>query len=627
MPYVAGESLRGRLARERGREPLGLSEALGVLREVADALAYAHEQGVIHRDIKPENILLSRGHAVVADFGIAKALVASQNEIPNGSITAARESNARTQSSLIGTPAYMAPEQATPGASVDHRADLYAWGVVAYELLAHRHPFERRRRADELIFAHKHTMPAPLRQIAPAVPEPIAALVMQCLAKKPSERPGSASDILTILETSTAVQTAAPSRALRRRLRTVIALVMIVLADAVGKDGNGRQQPVFLTGTGDPSRDVPAFQAAVDRGGDIVIKGQWSFAVAPPNPIKPLLASRWYPSAAEILISKAVNISGVRDARGVMATIESGTIPLYVDAPGERVTIRGLRFVRPIHTAILVAAVRGLEISSSRIEGLVSIGHGVAGISITTRGDMSLVSGAGHAEEVSGHLVIEDNEIDGSAGTAQAPTAGILALGIGSSPNSKADLDIVGNTITNMTAPTVNIREVEGSVRVLGNVLRTSRENVGEVDAVRLVAAGSILMANNTVECKWPNAAGILVFSPFAEWPTQHVTVENNRVLMSPAPGASLGEFSAGIGVRGFARGNVIRNNTISGRAGAALSMYSFRGGVPVDNAFIDNRLDGFQSTVADIFIGSGVEKAHIVGPGSVSDRGTATIR
>lgn len=149
---------------------------------------------------------------------------------------------------------------------------------------------------------------------------------------------------------------------------------------------------------------------------------------------------------------------------------------------------------------------------------------------------------------------------------------------------------------------------------------------MGDVDAVRLVNADSILMANNTVECKWPNAAGIQVFSPFAEWPTTHVIVEDNDVLMSPSPGAALGDFSAGISIRGFAQGIVIRHNTISGRARAALSMYAFRGGVPADNAFVDNRLERFEASVADIFVGSGVARGHIVGPGSVSDQGTATI-
>jgi serine/threonine protein kinase len=624
MPYVAGESLRARLA----RGPLEVGEALRVLREIADALSYAHEQGVIHRDIKPENILLSRGHAVVADFGIAKALVASQSEATaEEASSASAAGGGRAQfSSLVGTPAYMAPEQAAEGMQVDHRADLYAWGVVAYELLACRYPFERKGSAHEFITAHAREAPPPLHRVAPAVPARVAALVMQCLSKLPAERPGAASEILTALDASATDRSPSMSWSSRRRVRTLIAFGILFLAVALGGNAYGAKHPILVIGTHDAVRDVRAIQAAVDRGGDITLEGRFSFAVAPTKPIAPLLASAWYPGAAEILVSKAVNISGVRNASGEMATIESGTIPFYVDAPGERVTIRGLRFVRATQAAILVRAVRGLEISSSKIDGLVPFSNGAGGISINTRGEMPVPSSPGSPESVSGHLLITHNEIDGTGGTARAATAGVTVFSVGQSPDQEVDLDIIANQISNTSAPTINIRRVHGRVRVLGNTVQTSPETVGDVDAVRLVNGGSILMANNSVECKWPNAAGINVFSPFAEWPTEHVIVEDNNVLMSPSPGTALGDFSAGISIRGFAHGIVIRHNTISGRAGAALSMYAFRGGVPADNALIDNRLEGFEATVADIFVGSGVARGHIVGPGSVSDHGTATI-
>lgn len=624
MPYVAGESLRARLV----RGPLELGEAVRVLREIADALSYAHEQGVIHRDIKPENILLSRRHAVVADFGIAKALVASQSEVPGEEASRATGAGGvpAQLSSRVGTPAYMAPEQAAEGRLVDHRADLYAWGVVAYELLAGRYPFERKTSVRAFITAHTREQPPPLRQIAPGVPDRIAALVMQCLAKLPAERPAAASEILTTLDASATARTSPLSLSAHRRIGTVIALGTLLLVGAFGGNAYRRKLPILVIGTGDAGKDVQAIQAAVDRGGDITLKGRFSFAIPPTKPVAPLLASAWYPSDAEILISKAVNISGVRDVRGEMATIGSGTIPFYVDAPGERVTIRGLHFVRPTQAAILVRAVRGLEISSSKIDGLVPFSIGAGGISINTRGEMPLPSSPGNPENVSGRVLIAHNEIDGSGGTARAATAGVTVFSVGQSPDREVDLDIVANQISNTSAPTINIRRVHGRVRVLGNTLQTSPETVGDVDAVRLVNGGSILMANNSVECKWPNAAGINVFSPFAEWPTEHVIVEDNNVLMSPSPGTALGDFSAGISIRGFAQGIVIRHNSISGRAGAALSMYAFRGGVPSDNSFIDNRLEGFEATVADIFVGSGVARGHIVGPGSLSDHGMATI-
>jgi serine/threonine-protein kinase len=156
MPYVRGESLRARLT--AGAVPQ--AEAVAVLRAVAEALEYAHAQGVVHRDIKPENVLLSGRTAVVTDFGIAKALQASRTQAPGGPADVA---GGLTQlGTSLGTPAYMAPEQAAADPATDHRADLYAWGVVAYELLAGRHPFAGRTSPQQLMAAHFGEVPAPL---------------------------------------------------------------------------------------------------------------------------------------------------------------------------------------------------------------------------------------------------------------------------------------------------------------------------------------------------------------------------------------------------------------------------------------------------------------------------------
>nr|MDQ3081383.1 serine/threonine protein kinase [Gemmatimonadota bacterium] len=127
MPYITGESLRQRLARE-GELPV--PDAVRIMRDVADALAHAHEHGVVHRDIKPENILLSGRHALVTDFGVAKAVS-----------DAAGRSRVTTAGVALGTPAYMAPEQAVADPHVDHRADVYALGVVGYEMVAGEPPF------------------------------------------------------------------------------------------------------------------------------------------------------------------------------------------------------------------------------------------------------------------------------------------------------------------------------------------------------------------------------------------------------------------------------------------------------------------------------------------------------
>jgi tetratricopeptide (TPR) repeat protein/TolB-like protein len=200
MPFVEGESLRGRLA----RGPLPIAEIVGVLRDVARALAFAHSRGVVHRDIKPDNVLLSEGSATVTDFGIAKAISASRTAAPGATLTMAGMS--------IGTPAYMAPEQAAGDPVLDHRSDLYAFGCMAYEMLAGKPPFQASSPA-KLLGAHLGETPRDVRQVRVDVPEALAELVMRCLAKAPDARPQQASDLVRVLEsvTSSGAATAAPS--------------------------------------------------------------------------------------------------------------------------------------------------------------------------------------------------------------------------------------------------------------------------------------------------------------------------------------------------------------------------------------------------------------------------------
>jgi len=200
MPYVEGESLRVRLARA-GELPIG--DVVHVLREVALALAYAHEHGVIHRDIKPDNVLLSGGAAMVTDFGVAKALSASTMA----------GSEALTSTGLaIGTPTYMAPEQAAGDPGTDHRADLYAFGVLAYELVTGQPPFAGRS-APAVLAAHATESVEPVIQRRPACPPALAAVIMRCLEKRPADRPQSAQEIvrqLDSLSTPSALTPAGP---------------------------------------------------------------------------------------------------------------------------------------------------------------------------------------------------------------------------------------------------------------------------------------------------------------------------------------------------------------------------------------------------------------------------------
>ena len=200
MPFVSGESLRARLA---GGTRLTVSQAISILRDVARALSYAHAQGVVHRDIKPENILLSGGTAVVTDFGIAKALSASRTLDSHANAAHAAASTSLTQAGgSIGTPAYMAPEQAV-GAEVDHRADIYAWGVVAYELLAGAHPFAGKANSAQMIAAHLAETPVPLTQRNADVSPGLDSLVQRCLAKDATHRPANADEVLQSLDSIT----------------------------------------------------------------------------------------------------------------------------------------------------------------------------------------------------------------------------------------------------------------------------------------------------------------------------------------------------------------------------------------------------------------------------------------
>jgi tetratricopeptide (TPR) repeat protein/TolB-like protein len=183
MPFVEGESLAARISREGG---LPVDWSVRLLREAADALAYAHRKGLVHRDIKPDNILLSGNHALVADFGIARMI----RDAGGATLTGTGVS--------LGTPTYMAPEQAA-GEAVDQRADIYALGILAYEMLAGEPPF-RGRTAQAVIGAHVSLPPTPITQHRPGLPPTLAATVMKCLEKHPADRFQSSDELLSALE-------------------------------------------------------------------------------------------------------------------------------------------------------------------------------------------------------------------------------------------------------------------------------------------------------------------------------------------------------------------------------------------------------------------------------------------
>ncbi|HVF38504.1 MAG TPA: protein kinase [Gemmatimonadaceae bacterium] len=197
MPLVDGDTLRSVL---QTRGALPIPEAVRIMRDIAEALTYAHEHGIAHRDIKPENILVTGYHALVTDFGVAKALSASTS--PGGTLTSA--------GMALGTPAYMAPEQGTGDPATDHRADIYSFGAVSYEMLTGHRMFSERS-AQATIAAHAIEKPEPLDRRRENTPASLVALVMQCVEKHPADRPQSAREILSALDGIVTTSGSSPS--------------------------------------------------------------------------------------------------------------------------------------------------------------------------------------------------------------------------------------------------------------------------------------------------------------------------------------------------------------------------------------------------------------------------------
>jgi TolB-like protein/Tfp pilus assembly protein PilF len=232
MPFVEGESLRTRLS----RGPLSIRESVSILKDVARALVYAHGRGIIHRDIKPDNILLSSGSATVTDFGVAKAISASREGVRPSPAT--RTGTITLVGTSIGTPAYMAPEQAAGDPNTDHRADLYALGIVGYEMLIGTPPFHGRA-PQQLLAAQLTEAPPQIGSRRYDVPEALDALIMRLLEKEPSRRPKNASEVARALEdpavvSGTFVSPPSPKVARPKRVLWALAGAGILASVAAG---------------------------------------------------------------------------------------------------------------------------------------------------------------------------------------------------------------------------------------------------------------------------------------------------------------------------------------------------------------------------------------------------------
>ena len=262
MPFLEGESLRARLDRER---QLPIEEAIRLLEEIADALAYAHDQGIIHRDIKPENILLSAGHAVVSDFGIAHVVRGGGEELTQTGIA-------------IGTPHYMSPEQASGDRLLDPRSDIYSLGCVAYEMLGGEPPFTG---ATPRVVISRHSMDPvpPLRTLRPTVSAELERAVQTALAKVPTDRYATAKQFASAIRRASNEGGPAVSRGRWRAVTRRPLLVAASLATLVGISAAGSLVARRLSG---PAAPVPVgtpekltWEQGVESGPTLSADGNW----------------------------------------------------------------------------------------------------------------------------------------------------------------------------------------------------------------------------------------------------------------------------------------------------------------------------------------------------------------
>lgn len=414
-------------------------------------------------------------------------------------------------------------------------------------------------------------------------------------------------------------------KALKRVLISILGSVAAFTATVAA-------QSIVVTGTGDPNKDVPAVQAAVDQGGRVVLMGHFSFDRAPTAPDGSIYNRM-------VTVSKKVVISGSRDQNGDMPIIEGGDWPFLVDAAGAHVTIQGLHFVRPTSGAIWVYASGGLAIIGCKIENIeptvefaMEAGQaGAVSTAIFFGADPHPPSATqlGKPENFSGTLAILNNDIDVGA-TPGNLTLGVVMFSVGKSPDKEVDIYVSGNNIRNATEPEINFRVVGGRASAERNVLITGSVMGGAAnpDAIRVVGSGSYLIAHNSIDCGWADgtATGINVFGQGVSAEASAIVVDND-VTMSAPDGTVFSANSAGIEIRGFAQSNSVLNNRIRGRANAALSVLDQNAGIPGNTSFVSNDLDGFQASLADIFVDVGATNTFVIGrQASVADHGTGTM-
>ena len=358
-----------------------------------------------------------------------------------------------------------------------------------------------------------------------------------------------------------------------------------------------------VVGTSDPDIDIAAVQAAVDRGGVVVLRGHFSFDH--PSASRGVLPDL----IAMVVVSKEVTVSGTWDEHGEMTTIAGGEIPFAVEAPGADVTIKRLRFVRPKRSAIFADAVGGLAIESCAIENVEALPPlwNPAGISLGIGIHVSSLLGLptperpGKPENVHGKVSIVDNEV--SIGEGADHGVGIMVVSVGDS-EQPVEVDISGNTVRNANQEGINLKYIGGRVRVERNVVNSNTVYAGPargpIVGIHCLGSGSYLIVRNRVDIADPNGAGIRVRGFASIGLVIEHTISDNDVTMSTPEGAVLGPGSAGIDVRGFARDNIVNGNRIRGHGRVAVSLAREGMEIPAGYKIDQNDIEDFISSPVD---------------------------
>lgn len=387
-------------------------------------------------------------------------------------------------------------------------------------------------------------------------------------------------------------------------------------------------QSITVTGTGDPARDIPAVQAAVDQGGRVVLAGHFSFEGSPTVVEAP---SVLYTGTAlgTIRISKDVEIVGAQEERGEMPDINGGTNPFYVDAAGSRVTIQGLHFVHSRVSVIRVVAARGLVVASNRIEGVARGDANALGIIISTTPGPPTSADLQQAGNVSGTLWIANNEID-LEGAPDGNYLGILVFAVGKSPDQEADVYISGNDIRNSTERPINLYSIGGRAYIQRNRVTTGDTGFDVApsgDVIHIVGPGQFLVSHNRIDCAWTSGthAGIRLQGRSGQV-VSHAIVEDNDINMATPDGTAFTATSSAIDVRGAGEGNMVLNNRIRGRANFALSVIT-DAGTPQGTTFLMNDVQYFSPAEAGLFVDAGGNNTVLVGQSStIEDHGSGTV-